>query len=192
MSRARGLTVVFAIVAVGVLQADQKGANYSKNNFYANLEDGPLTFVFKKVIERSEEGVPHTWIWSVNYAGQCELTVPKFGQMKTNRRKFEVEANKMSALRIALREAKFFELNEFFGPAYIHGGWETLVVVAGDEAKTVRFNSSWSWPNGNSGMTSDSFPAIRVWLRVCEALDPDDRVFEHRRKVAELVGKVKK
>src|SRR5262245_9546317 len=161
------------------------------------LSDAPLTIVFRKVRERPRDGLPREWTYSLNSAGAGELTieyVPDFSvpaRKQPTRQKFEVPAAKMDAIRKALRAERFFNLAEADGPHWIHGGWTTLAVVAGPLAGTQRLSST-DWGQWNGEQHKAAAPAMRLFVAVCEAVDPDGRVFTELPDVKRIVADLKK
>jgi uncharacterized protein (TIGR03067 family) len=98
-------------------------------------------------------------------------------------------AKQIAEIRKALREEHFFQLKEYYGPGVIHGGWDTLTVIAGDRVKQVRYRSIWAWDGRRDReKLAEAAPAVRVWLKLCEAVDPDGKVFEERRGVAKAIA----
>jgi hypothetical protein len=166
------------------------------------LEDAPLTIVFSKVTEAAVfNGQPNGWCWSINSAGQAELTVSitpnvaKLTSSKAIRKELKLSVQQMAAIRKSLRDGRFFHLKGDYGPCIIHGGWTTLTVVAGLLTKSVRFHSSWAWVSDlkrERAALVEAAPAVRIWLKVCEVVDPDGKVFEERQEVAEVLRTLKK
>jgi hypothetical protein len=161
------------------------------------LEDAPLTIVFDKVDEAVPfNGLPCGWCWSINSAGQAELTVSITANVSTRtprksiRKGERLSADQMASIRKALRDSRFFHLQKEYGPVYEHGGWTTLTVIAGKLSKSVTYCSSWGWSSYFKEKPAEfrkAAPAIRLWLKVCEAVDPGGKVFEEKKAVAELV-----
>lgn len=166
----------------------------------AILKDEPLTIVFRKVIEEIRfDGKPNGWCWSFNSAGQAELTIelspnlPMLTAKQKERKKLELPPKKMDEIRQVLRDAQFFHLKDDFGPHVVHGGWDTLTVVAGEHAKTIRFHSVGNWPEkGKKSLSEKSIPAARVWLKMVEVVDPEGKIFAEKASVAKSLRELKK
>jgi hypothetical protein len=163
-----------------------------------SLRDAPLTIIFRKVSEDPAPGLPSSRCWSINSAGQGQLTVefsPTLRQPnpgpRTTREEFKLSPKTMAALRRALRDARFYHLDQpdGYGPIVVHGGWTTLTVAAGDHVKQVRFNALRLWGSRSArDEMAEAAPAVRVWVKVCAALDPDGKVFPERADVAKAVA----
>jgi hypothetical protein len=165
------------------------------------LEEEPLTIVFRKVSERGVfDGSPDTWNWSINSAGEGELTIDFTANLakrvlpKTTRQAFKLSAGQMTAIRKVLRQERFAQLKKEYGPWVIHGGWSTLTIIAGEHLnKTVRFGSVWTWASSSEkDKLAQRAAAARVWIKICEAVDPEGKVFRETKNLAKAVRAVKK
>jgi hypothetical protein len=167
------------------------------------LKDGPLTIVFQQWRMPGREGAPYDWCWSINSAGEGELTVRTSFKLrpltkeKTTRQKLVLSGKQLAAIRKVFREERLFNLKGEYGPPIFHGGWSTLTVVVGEHVKQVHFLSSWSWVSHwerdkDTHKLADMAPAVRIWLAVCEAVDPDGKVLEERKEVAKVIAGLKK
>jgi hypothetical protein len=185
---------------VGIITATDRETTLSQEAADAVLRDEPLTIAFRQVAEMVPmQGLPDSWCWSINSAGQAERTISHTANLreltprKQTRQKMEFSTKQMAAIRQALREERFFSFKENYGPVYIHGGWAKLTVVAGQWTKTVRYSSSGSWASAwERPKLAEAAPAVRVWLKMCEVVDPGGKVFEERQKVAEAIQALKK
>jgi hypothetical protein len=198
------LFAVFLMVGDACIGASENGLRPSPEVADSILEHVPLTIVFDKVIEfPAFNGRPYGWCWSINSAGQAELTISttaiegKFKLMrpKSIRKELRLSADQMASIRKALRDARFFQLNKEYGPVYVHGGRSTLTVVAGRLSKSVTYCSSWGWASYFKEKRAEfrkAAPAIRLWLKICEAVDSDGKVFEEQKAVADLMQSMTK
>lgn len=136
--------------------------------------------------------MPWRWYWSINSAGEGELTI-NF-PLKPTRRKVALSAEQMATIRKSLRDERFFELKDQYGPGIIHGGWSTLTVIAGEHInKTIRYNSVGSWgTEREKAILAEAAPAARVWLTISDILDPDTKIFDERKELASAVMKLNK
>jgi hypothetical protein len=201
MIPALSLTVILGLILDGHVREAQKPPNSFAPDAGLSeiLRDAPLTITFSKHTgDRPPHGDPYSWIWSINSAGQGERTICFFPKITgpgpdAKREKFTLSPERMNAIRKALHEEQFFAMKDHYGPIFIHGSWSTLTVTARQWTKAVRFYSTPSWaaePNREdlSGLTS----ASRVWLAVCEGVDPDREFFPERKKLAEAIRALKK
>jgi hypothetical protein len=160
------------------------------------LASEPLTIVFRHVSERGAfDGTADAWTWSINSAGQGELTthlsanLAKLTPATATRQAFRLSASQMAALRKTLREQRFAHLKDEYGPWVLHGGWSTLTVISGGHInKTVRFRFVWGWANPEEkDRLAGRAPAARVWLKVCEVVDPEGRICGPTKEFAEAL-----
>jgi hypothetical protein len=193
-----GIPAFFLTVVCGIAAPDNE-KELSAEAGQANLEDAPLTIVFRKLHESPRYGAAYRWCWSINSAGQGQLTIDNWINLrpltpvKTTRQKLELSAKQLVAIREVLLKERFFHLKNEYGPHVIHGGWSTLTVVAGDHVKQVRYCSSWGWTSlWKREKMVDAAPAVRIWVKVCEAVDPDTKVFPERKDVAKVLGELKR
>jgi hypothetical protein len=191
----RSLNIFFAIlflsVTVGLLAAGDKRPVVSAKVADRLLRDEPLTIVFRRISEGGRLDAPWRWSWSINSAGEGELTITS---IKSTRRKVVLCAEQMAAIRKTLRDEQFVELKDAYGPVYIHGGWDTLTVIAGEHInKTVRYSSIWSWSTDRKkGTLTEAAPAARVWLKVTGIVDPDGKIFKEQKELAAALKALKK
>jgi hypothetical protein len=191
------LPALVLVCGAGPGPAQDKPSRPDADRADSILSDAPLTIVFRKVRELPRDGLPREWTYSINSAGGGELTVeymPDFSvpaRKQPTRQKFEVPADKMDAIRKALRVERFFNLADADGPHMIHGGWTTLAVVAGPLAATQRLSST-DWGNWNGDQHKAAAPAMRLFVAVCEAVDPDAKVFTELPRVKRVVADLKK
>ena len=200
MSRLRWLCLLALGLACGARpgSAQDKPSRPDPDRADSILSKAPLTIVVRKVHgELPRDGKPYEWTYSLNSAGAGELTI-EYGpdvsvpvRKKPTRQKFEVPAEKMDAIRKALRTERFFNLADMDGPRLLHGGWATLAVVAGPLAATERLSST-DWEHWNWGQRKAAAPAMRLFVAVCEAVDPDGKVFTELPGVRRIVADLKK
>jgi hypothetical protein len=192
MSVVKILVATLALaVCAGALALGEERQSLAPGVADGLLRDEPLTIVFRRILEDPPLGAPWRWSWSVNSAGQAELTISRFPNPM--QRKMEFSAKQMAGIRQVLRHEHFVELKDSYGPLVIHGGWSTLTVIAGEHInKTVRYNST-NWVN-NWGMDklAEAAPALRVWLKMSEIVDPEGKVFQERTDLAQLLKALKK
>jgi hypothetical protein len=183
-----------AISLAGVIDAscsqDDRGG-LSPETADSILKSEPLTIVFQKTIEDPTYSGPYEWCFSINSAGQTELTMSLLDGL--TKRKFEISATKLAAIRKCLRDEKFVELKNSYGKSVLHGGWSTITVIAGEHVKkTVRYNSTYAWASRlEQGKLNEAMPALRVWLKICEAVDPEASAFPERRPIVKSLEAMK-
>jgi len=57
----------------------------------------------------------------------------------------------------------------------------------------IRFNSTWTWATSKEkDELAKAAPALRIWLRMCEVVDPDGEVFKERKGMAEALKAIQK
>jgi hypothetical protein len=184
------LAIIALALSVSRLMADDQEA-VKLNDIL--LRDEPLTIVFRQLRESTGPDMPRRWYWSINSAGQGSLTI-NFMNLKPTQRKVDLSGEQMAAIRKTLLAERFVSFKESYGPLYLHGGWSTLTVIAGEHInKTVRFNSTWSWASQKEhAALVENAPVVRVWLAITEVLDPDGKVFEERKILAAALKDLKK
>jgi hypothetical protein len=70
---------------------------------------------------------------------------------------------------------------------------EPRISGAGDHVKQVRYCSSWIWTNHwKREKMLEAAPAVRVWLKFCEVVDPNEKVFSERKEVAKALRELQK
>lgn len=197
MHPARVSVLLIAAISAGPGPAQDKPSQPDPERADSILTSAPLTIVFRKVAELRLNGQPREWTFSINSAGAGELTieyVPDFsapGRKPPTRKKFEVPAAKMDAIRAALRAERFFNQADVDGPVIPHGGWSTLAVVAGPLSATRQLLSP-DWGHWNGEQQKAAAPAMRVFVAVCEAVDPEGKVFTELPAVKRVVADLKK
>jgi hypothetical protein len=174
-------------VGTAAMPEEKKRSEISADAADDLLRDEPLTIVFRRIREHTLG--PWRWCWSINSAGDGELII---SSMKPDvQRKMAVSRDQLATIRQSLRAERFVALKDSYGPLYIHGGWDTLTVIAGENInKSVRYNSVWSWAKEADTLTRAA-QAARVWLTVVEILDPDGTVFGERKELASAVEALK-
>jgi hypothetical protein len=153
------------------------------------MADAPLTLVVRTGgAYPGPPGSPIEWTFSINSAGAAELTTEYVGtdRNKPVRHKFEIPAEKMAAIRKALREERFFHLAKVDGAVGLHARSTWLTVTAGPFTATQTFESP-SWPGWKGDAAKAAAPAMRVFLAVCDAVDPEGKVFTELPKVKRAV-----
>lgn len=106
-----------------------------------------------------------SWYASINSAGQGQLTILDPGGEKTAA--FDVSQEQLEALRDLLEETRFFELDEdAYGELVSDGSEETLTIVAGFQAKTVRIRYLMNWVHSDPEKLREPARALRVWTAV--------------------------
>ncbi len=59
--------------------------------------------------------------------------------------------------------------------------------------KRIRFNSTWTWATSKQrDELAKAAPALRIWLTMCEVVDPDGDVFKERKGMAEALKAIQK
>ena len=124
MSAARPLCLSVCRLAAGLGPARGDDPGLTPAVADAILQDQPLTIEFRQVIERPREGVPSLRCWSINSAGQAELTVVT--GLRQARQASKLTGDQMRSIRQVLRDERFLHLRSDYGPLYIHGGWSAL------------------------------------------------------------------
>jgi hypothetical protein len=187
-------TIAILVVGVSVqnLAAQDKAEPIPPALVDTFLRDEPITIVFRRIREHPLLGETWRWYWSINSAGEAEMSTEN--SQKSTRKKQSFSVEKMGAVRKTLHDERFMEFKEEYGPVYIHGGWSTLTVIVGDRInKTVRFNSTWGWDTPNQKKTlAEAAPAARVWLKVVEMVDPEATIFTERKDMAAALKALKK
>ena len=124
--------------------------------------EGPIT------VAASTEGwfvEVEPWCVSINSAGQGHLTILDPGGEKTA--SFEVSQEHLEALRDLLEETRFFELaDDAYGELVPDSSENTLTVVAGSQAKTVRIRYLMNWVHSDPEKLREPARALRVWMVV--------------------------
>jgi hypothetical protein len=152
----------------------------------------PLTIAFEKVNENPGLDIPGRIYWSINSAGECEETVSYL--LKKERHRVACSPESLRALRNVLAGEQLGEIKNSYGPQIMHGGWSKFVIVLGGSTSvTCRLNTpcgaehSWDKKDLISAM-----PALRIWLKLCDVVDPKSKVFEERSSLAERLLQIGK
>ncbi|MBX7105975.1 MAG: hypothetical protein K1X57_17970 [Gemmataceae bacterium] len=177
---------VLALVTV-VLTADDRPKRHSEKVDDELLRNEPLTIVFRQLGGLPQPGKPSKREWSINSAGDGELTINHFPNVE--RQAIKIPADKLASFRQVLRDEKFLQLQDGYGRHFIDGGWCTLTVIAGEHInKTIRFYDVWGWTKGwEPGKLAEAAPAGRVWLRIAEIVDPDAKVLTEQKDLATAI-----
>jgi hypothetical protein len=69
-----------------------------------------------------------------------------------------------------------------------------LKIISNEHMKnSSRFNSTWTWATSKEKEEpAKAAPALRIWLRMCEVVDPDGEVFKERKRMAEALKAIQK
>ncbi|QDU19851.1 hypothetical protein ETAA1_17890 [Urbifossiella limnaea] len=156
------------------------------------LRDEPLTILFCRHGGYPTPGRPYRWVWSINSGGDGELTTGS--HPKAERSRFTVPAGRAGSFRQVLRQERYPTLRREYGPLALHGGWDTLTVLAGEHVnRTVRFESVGAWAEEEGrGKLAELAPAARVWLAAAGMLDPDAKVLTEQKGLAAALDALKK
>jgi hypothetical protein len=140
-------------------------------------DESPLTVAVSNVGNFAKGG---PWYLSVNSAGKAELTIePGIGQPKRIQRQFDVTQDQLAEFRKALDREKFFDLAEEYGQRVPDGSIQTLTVVRGGRAKSIKLQFLMNWVVANDKeKLRDPSRAIRLlvlisgWINDSEINDP--------------------
>jgi hypothetical protein len=97
--------VVMLIVGAVGLSADDKSNRQSDRIDDELISKEPLTIVFRQLAGFPPPGKPSKWEWSINSAGDAELTIDIFPNVV--RQKINLPAEKLATFRQVLRDEKF-------------------------------------------------------------------------------------
>lgn len=187
--------MIMAALFVMSVPANGKDRELTPERADSILADEPLTLVVRNVGHYPSPGQPLGWTFSINSAGAGELTIdyghgaPVAG--KPSRQKIEVTVDKMAAIRKALRDERYFHLAEVDGLVPLHAGWTTLTATTGPLTAIKTFESP-SWSGWTGDQQKAAAPAMRIFLAVCDAVDPDGKVFTELPKVRKVIRDLKK
>jgi hypothetical protein len=151
------------------------------------LENDPITIAVSTV---GRFGDGQSWYLSVNSSGQAQLTIETFPE--PTHREFHVPADRMKDLRQALLTEQFFDLKDEYGELVPDGSTDTITVIAGDEAKSVKLHFLGNWVNHEDVKVRDKLReparAIRVLLLIRDWFDDAEAVDLRRydRRVVEV------
>ncbi len=129
-------------------------------------------------IAASSEGLfpkGNSWSLSVNSAGEAELVVDTWPQLL--RRKFNVTQEQLRRLSDTLDKVGFFELKDEYGQLVPDASTDTLTIVRGGKAKTIRimYLSNWLWYDKEllrePAKVVRVFNIVRNWFEEPEAVD---------------------
>lgn len=160
------LRLTLSVVLVLAVSASAKAA-----------DESPLTVAVSSVGNFAKGG---PWYLSLNSAGKAELTIePGIGQPNRIRRQFDVTPDQLAEFRKALDSEKFFELADEYGERVPDGSIQTLTIVRGGRAKSVKlqFLMNWVIANDKEKLREPS-RAIRLlvltsgWINDPEINDP--------------------
>jgi hypothetical protein len=121
------------------------------------IQNWPLT------ISMSEDhGLSRGWYFSVNSAGDGQLTIPEFqGDIV---QPVKVSPDQLKDLRDLLISEQFFALNADYGELVPDGGSQSLTITAGDRSRTVRIHFLGNWlADRNTAKLQEPARALRVW-----------------------------
>jgi hypothetical protein len=166
------LVAVVAATAIGIAFATPPAPPPAPNNIPATLSNEPMTISMSNYGRKAQQ---KPWTLSVNSAGQAELTV---GWPSNARRKqFTVPAENLTALRTALANERFFELQNQYGQQVFDGGWDTLAITVGDHTNSVQLNFLGNWIKSDPAKLREPARALRIttlirgWFDDPEAID---------------------
>jgi hypothetical protein len=125
----------------------------------AAIQNLPLT------ISLSEEvGLGGSWYFSVNSAGDGELTI---NYPKNVIQSVKVSPIQLDELRELLIHEKFFELRDEYGEHVPDGGSQTLTISVGESSKTIRIYFLANWvAGGEKAKLLEPARALRVWMLI--------------------------
>jgi len=125
----------------------------------AAIKELPLT------ISMSEEvGQGGSWYFSVNSAGDGELTISYPEKLV---QPVKVSATQLNELRELLIHEKFFELREEYGEHVFDSGSQTLTISVGEWSQTVRILFLGNWvAGGEKAKLLEPARALRVWMLI--------------------------
>jgi hypothetical protein len=193
MTAIRLMLVAVAASGTGLLLHAQDNSSRSADPLADQaLRDEPLTILFCRHSGYPTPGRPSRWEWSINSAGDAELTA--VGLPKIERSKFAIPAGRAAAFRRVLCEERYTSLKREYGPLVLHGGSDTLTVLVGGHVnKSVRFESVWSWADETwKSKLAESAPAARVWLAAAGMVDPDAKVLTEQKGLTAALEALKK
>jgi hypothetical protein len=137
----------------------------------------PLT-ISASTVGRFRHG--HSWYFSVNSAGQAELTIMT---IPNTRRRIVITGNQLEAFRKAMKQERFFELGDAYGQHVFDGSTESLAVTLGNRTKAVEVHYLMNWVGKDQAKLREPARAVRLlvmirgWIKDTEAVDlrPYDR-----------------
>jgi hypothetical protein len=114
------------------------------------------------------------WYASVDITGAGQLEVENLGTVQ--RSSFQVSESQLAAFREALIAEEFFYLPNEVGELVPDGGAESLTVVVGDRAKTLRINFLANLANTPGRYRAAdrmlAAQAVRLWIAARSWIDP--------------------
>jgi hypothetical protein len=138
----------------------------------ATHTDLPLSIAVSTV---GDFAMGESWYLSVDSTGQAELTISTLPE-KT-RRRFEISDAQLAELVAALEKERFFDLKDDYGDLVPDGSTETVTIVRGDQAKTVRVHFLMNWVHSDQAKLREPSRAVRIlmlirsWFNDAEAVD---------------------
>ena len=126
----------------------------------AAIQSWPLT------ISMSEDsGWSPGWYFSVNSAGNGEMTIPDEPADITQAVK--VSPAQLEELKGLLVREQFFALNEDYGQLVSDGGTQSLTITVGDRTHTVRIHFLGNWVAAHdTEKLQQPARALRVWMLI--------------------------
>lgn len=104
------------------------------------------------------------WHLSVNSAGEAQLTIRS--QPTNQSLEFRVAPDEFEELRRLLASERFFELNDDYGEIVPDGGTQSITIVAGDHAHTVRLHFLMNWVHQDPARLVEPARAVRVGMLI--------------------------
>ncbi len=166
------LAVAGGTVATSLLDAAPADESRKPAVRESELEDAPLTIAVSTV-DPFAKG--HSWHLSANSAGQAELTIDSLPDRI--RKRFQVSKEQWAEFRKTLAEARFFELHGEYGQLVPDGDEQSVTVVAGRHANTVKVHFLMNWVRTDKAKVREPSRAVRLlvlvrgWFGEAEAAD---------------------
>jgi hypothetical protein len=110
-------------------------------------------------VDLEAQGYLYRWHLKVDSSGNAEVTEGR-GEAKT--RSFQVSPNQLNALRQALAEEGFFELDEIYGDRVPDGGEKRLKITRGKKTKTVTLLFLGNWERNGHPKLAEAQRAQRI------------------------------
>lgn len=129
------------------------------------------------------------WYLSVNSAGAAELTIPDGSGLK--HRSFVVARQKLAELAEALDRERFFDLDRDYGQFVPEGTTNSITVVKGNQANTVRLHFLGNWALSDQSKLVEPGRAIRIRMIVSSWFD-DAETLHNREYYQKILDKIPK
>jgi hypothetical protein len=152
------------------LAASIKPQRRGPNDYY--LRTQPMTLTMTNQYGMDISAIE--WYASVDVAGKGTLEVDNFGSLQTTR--FAVSDSQLAEFREALISEGFFDLPDEVGGLVPDSGAESLTIVVGDYAKTLRINYLANLANSPGRHTATELKqaaqALRLWIAARSWIQP--------------------